>query len=35
MAFDKGDGLEDIFNISMAPVLALDRGNRSDIWWSA
>lgn len=31
MAFNKGDGLEHIFDITMAPVLALDGGDGSDV----
>ena len=31
VALNKGDGLEHILDISMAPVLALDGRNRSDI----
>lgn len=31
MALDKGDGLEHILDIAMAPVLALDGGDGCDI----
>jgi len=31
VTFDKGDSLEHIFDITMAPVLALDGGDGSDV----
>lgn len=32
MPFDKGDGLEHVLDIAMAPVLALDGGDGGDIY---
>lgn len=31
MAGDEGDGLEHVFDVAMAPVLALDGGDGGDI----